>query len=77
MLLTSKFYNDVFYGNQFVAYVGGIQLAEMNSLETEYLNLLDWRLWVDSTEFDFYQKGLLSHFEAQEHKQVSECQGGS
>ena len=63
MLLTSKFYNDVFYGNHFVAYVGGVQLSEMNSLEAEFLNLIDWRLWMETSEYDFYMKGLLQHFE--------------
>jgi hypothetical protein len=33
VLLTSKFNNDIFYGNQFVAYVGGVQLQEINGLE--------------------------------------------
>jgi hypothetical protein len=46
VLLTSKFYNDVFYGNHFVAYVGGIHLQEMNLLESEFLNYIDWHLWV-------------------------------
>ena len=26
VLVTSKFYNDIFYGNHFVAYVGGVCL---------------------------------------------------
>lgn len=47
ILLTSKFYNDVFYGNHFVAYVGGVHLQEMNLLESEFLDLIDWRIWVD------------------------------
>jgi hypothetical protein len=62
-LLTSKFYNDVFYGNHFVAYVGGVHLQEMNLLESEFLNYIDWKLWVEPAEFDFYTKGVLSHFE--------------
>ena len=63
ILLTSKFYNDVFYGNHLVAYVGGVNLQEMNLLESEFLSLLDWRIWVDSEEYDFYLKGLMQHFE--------------
>ncbi len=47
ILVTSKFYNDVFYGNHFLAYVGGIQLPEMNVLESQFLDLLDWSLWVE------------------------------
>lgn len=61
-LLTSKFYNDVFYGNHFVAYIGGVHLEEMNLLEVEFLKFIDWRLWVDPSEYEFYFKGLLQHF---------------
>jgi hypothetical protein len=49
----------------------------MNSLEAEFLNLIDWRLWMESSEYDFYMKGLLQHFEAQEQKTELEVQGGS
>ena len=53
VLLTSKFYNDVFYGNHFVAYIGGIHTQEMNLLEQKFLEFLDWRLWVEpSTEYE-------------------------
>lgn len=63
VLLTSKFYNDVFYGNHFVAYVGGVHLQEINLLESEFLNYIDWKLWVEPSEYDFYLQGVLSHFE--------------
>jgi hypothetical protein len=62
-LITSKFYNDIFYGNHFAAYIGGIQLDEMNLLESEFLNYIDWKLWVETAEYDFYLKGVLQHFE--------------
>lgn len=45
-----------------MAYVGGISLEEMNLLEIEFLKFLDWKLWVDPTEYDFYLKGLIQHF---------------
>jgi hypothetical protein len=60
ILLTSKFYNDVFYGNHFVAYVGGVSLSELNLLESQFLQLLDWSLWVDPiNEFEVYLQGVL------------------
>jgi PHO85 cyclin-6/7 len=59
VLVASKFYNDVFYGNHFVAYVGGVHLEEMNLLETEFLRIIDWRLWVNPSEYESYFKGLL------------------
>jgi hypothetical protein len=59
VLLSSKFYNDIFYGNHFVAYIGGIHLQEINLLESEFLKFLDWKLWVEPQEYDCYLKGLL------------------
>jgi len=63
ILLTSKFYNDVYYGNNFAAFVGGVHLKELNVLEAEFLNYIDWALWVEPEEFDFYLRGVLAHFE--------------
>lgn len=68
-LVTSKFYNDVFYGNHFVAYIGGVHLEEMNLLEAEFLRFVDWRLWVEPSEYDFYLQGLLQHFDMLERQQ--------
>lgn len=58
-LVTSKFYNDVFYGNHFIAYIGGVSLEELNLLEVTFLKYLDWHLWVDPLDFDTYLKGVL------------------
>jgi hypothetical protein len=68
-LVTSKFYNDVFYGNHFIAYIGGVSLEELNLLEVTFLKYLDWRLWVDPTDFDLYLKGVLQHFAFLEQQQ--------
>ena len=54
-----------------MAYIGGVHLEEMNLLEAEFLRFLDWRLWVDPAEYEFYGRGVLQHFailEAQEHQ---------
>jgi Cyclin len=61
-LLTSKFYNDVFYGNHFAAYIGGVPLEEMNLLELEFLKIVDWSLWVDPSEYEFYLQGIIQHY---------------
>jgi hypothetical protein len=53
----------VYYGNNFVAFVGGVHLKELNLLESEFLNYIDWNLWVEAEEYDFYLRGVLSHFE--------------
>jgi hypothetical protein len=69
VLLTSKFYNDVFYGNHFVAFVGGVHPREINLLEIEFLKILQWRLWLDPSEYDFYLRGIMQHFAALEQQQ--------
>jgi len=43
--------------------VGGVHLQEINLLESEFLNYIDWKLWVEPSEYDFYLQGVLSHFE--------------
>ena len=68
-LVVSKFYNDVFYGNNFIAQIGGVQLSEMNLLEVEFLKLINWSIWMDSNEFNHYLNGVLSHFSAIEQSQ--------
>lgn len=72
--MTSKFYNDVFFGNSYLAYIGGIHPLEMNLLELEFLKLLEWLLWVDPSEYDFYLKGIIQHFAAIEPKQHTHTQ---
>jgi hypothetical protein len=53
----------VFYGNHFLAYVGGISLQEMNLLEGEFLKLVNWSLWVEPlTEFESYLAGVIRQF---------------
>ena len=59
-MVASKFYNDVFYGNHFIAYVGGVSLQELNLLESHFLELIDWRVWVEPVaEFEVYLQGVL------------------
>lgn len=49
-----------------MAYVGGVHPKEMNLLEVEFLKILQWGLWVDPSEYDFYLKGIMQHFMALE-----------
>mmetsp|Transcript_27879 Transcript_27879/g.81953 ORF Transcript_27879/g.81953 Transcript_27879/m.81953 type:complete len:251 (+) Transcript_27879:107-859(+) len=52
VLVASKFYDDVFHSNSFMAQVGGISVAEMNKLEIELCLRLNWELHVMGSEFD-------------------------
>lgn len=49
-----------------MAYIGGVHLQEMNLLEREFLDNLDWKLWVDPSDYDLYLSGVLQQFPLQE-----------
>jgi len=34
----------------------------MNLLETEFLRFIDWRLWIEPQEYEFYGRGVMQHF---------------
>jgi len=46
VLLTSKFYNDIYYQNRYIAEEGGVPLQELNLLERHFLETIDWELTV-------------------------------
>jgi hypothetical protein len=52
VLLCSKFYNDVYYSNDQVSYVGGIHHLEMNLLEAYFLKVIDYHLFIDEIEYN-------------------------
>jgi hypothetical protein len=53
ILLAIKYNEDEYYSNEYYAKVGGISLREMNALETEFLLLINYSLFVD---FDLFNK---------------------
>ena len=59
ILISIKFNDDDYFDNKFYADVGGIELEEINSLEIELLDLLDWKLYIDKELYGQYQ----SYFE--------------
>lgn len=45
---------DIHYNNAFFAKVGGVKVHELNILEIQFLQLLDWRLYVSQEEYQRY-----------------------
>ena len=45
-----------------MAYVGGVGSEEMNMLEIDFLKYIDWKLWVDPSEYENYTNALMFHF---------------
>ena len=58
-MIAAKFFDDKYYNNEYYAKVGGINKAEINLLEIEFLFLLDFALHVSSELFFSYSKKLL------------------
>ena len=54
-----KFYEDHYYDNAFYAKVGGIQCRDLNRLEVEMLERLDYDLNVPSEIYQRYLEDLL------------------
>ena len=51
IVTTCKFVDDIYYKQNFYAKVGGISTEELNCLEREFLYLLDYKMFVNSTTF--------------------------
>lgn len=63
VMLASKYLDDeedIHYNNAFYAKVGGISVKEMSMLETRFLQLLDWDLYVTEAEYNRYSKFVRS-----------------
>ena len=61
ILLAAKFFDDAYYNNAYYAKVGGVHVAEMNNLETQFLFKIDFSLRVLPEVFEKYSAELISH----------------
>ena len=60
-MLAAKFFDDYFYNNAFYAKLGGVASAEMNSLELEFLQLLNFSLFVSPEVYVKYHSELRNY----------------
>ena len=58
IMLATKVYDDEFYKNSYYAKLGGVSTQEMNSLELEFLGLMNFDFFVSVETFEKYQKEL-------------------
>jgi len=61
VLLAAKFFDDAYYNNAYYAKVGGVLVAEMNSLEVEFLFRINFSLHVTPDVYSKYHAELLLH----------------
>lgn len=60
LMVSSKYFSDVFYTNSRYAKVGGIYASELNMLEVDLLVALDFNLTIPISELQFYGNQLLN-----------------
>ena len=52
VLITSKFFNDIYFANQYIASVGGVPTVNLNQLENFFLEMIDWNLYISPEDFE-------------------------
>ena len=58
LVLAIKYNEEIIFDNKFFARIGGISLSEMNFLETVYLNLINFKLYVSDEIFETYIENI-------------------
>jgi len=64
-MLATKFFDDRYYNNEYYAKVGGITNQEINLLERDFLQLLNFRLHITPLLFFRYREKLLESFQTE------------
>ncbi|KAG5496143.1 hypothetical protein JKF63_02444 [Porcisia hertigi] len=54
MTLSVKLRDDAFYSNAYYASIGGVSNTELNVLELELLDIMQWFTWVEKSLYDAY-----------------------
>lgn len=60
-MLAAKFFDDKYFNNLYYAKVGGVPNKEINSLEVEFLFLINFSLHVDEDMYFRYYNELVNH----------------
>lgn len=60
-MLGAKFFDDTYYNNAYYAKVGGVPCKEINSLEVEFLFLVNFSLHVTEDMYSRYYNELINH----------------
>lgn len=63
-MLAAKFFDDHYYNNAYYGKVGGVSNTEVNSLEIEFLFMVNFNLFVATEEYNVYNQRLMTHARA-------------
>lgn len=58
-LLATKYLDDILYDNSHFAFVGGLDVTEINHLELVGLKILDFKLFISPADFAAYEAKLI------------------
>ncbi|CAD8088705.1 unnamed protein product [Paramecium sonneborni] len=58
IMVAIKYYDDEYFKNEYYAKVGGLSLKEINQLEMEFLDLLNYELFIEKEVFEVYEERL-------------------
>ena len=61
LMLSAKFFDDVYFTNAYYAEIGGIPVTELNSLEVDFLCRIHFSLSVSPQEYQRYYNDLSGH----------------
>lgn len=67
LVVASKFVQDKTYRNSAWAKIAGLPVSEINTSERYFLNMLNYRLYIDQTIFDHWHKLLHLRTQARMH----------
>jgi hypothetical protein len=59
VMVAAKFFDDKYYTNEYYSKVGGIPKSEMNALEGDFLQFINYQLYVSPELFFQYRLKLL------------------
>lgn len=60
-MLAAKFFDDQYYNNAYYAQIGGVSTEEINTLEVEFLFMINFSLYVSREIYDQYRQELTKH----------------
>lgn len=61
LTISTKFWNDIYYKNNYYCKVGGIDIKEFNKLEIELLFGIDFELIVKDDIYIEYENHIMTH----------------
>ena len=63
ILLSLKYNEDLIYNFSFYSKIAGINVKELKKLESEFVKLINFSLYVETEQFEKYKQSLIGCYE--------------